>query len=81
MIIHDLFNNVYWKFVLILILSLLITFSNDINALQDGVVCYMILVVLGMLIWTKEDIGLIMLVGVLFVLSYNNVVHKKKQMI
>jgi hypothetical protein len=56
---------------------MLITFSHEIAVFQDGVVCYIILLILLLLIYTKEDIGFIALVAVLFILTYNNVAHKK----
>jgi hypothetical protein len=76
--IHQLFNNIYWKIIVVLILSLLITFSHDIDALKDGVIVYMILAVLMVIIYSKEDIGFCVLLSILFILSYNNVVQKKK---
>lgn len=75
--LHELFNNVYWKITVVTIMSLLATFSHEIDALKDGGVCYIILAVLALLVWAREDIGFIVLVSVLFVLSYNNVIFKK----
>ena len=75
--IHELFNSIYWKIIVVIILSLLIAFSHEIEVLKDGVVSYMILAVLALLIYTREDIGFIMLVAALFVLSYNNVIRRK----
>ena len=74
--IHELFDNIYWKIVVVIVLSLLVTFVNEIDALKDGVIVYMILAMLCLLIYTKEDVGFTVLVGALFVLSYNNVVYK-----
>ncbi len=76
MIIHNLYNSIYWKLIVILILSILITFNHEIEVFKDGVVCYIILLILLLLIYTKEDMGFIALVAVLYVLNYNNVVHK-----
>ena len=44
---------------------------------KDGVVVYMILAIITMLIFTKEDIGYIILLCVIFILSYNNVIYKE----
>ena len=74
--INQLFNNIYWKILVVLILALLITFVNDIDVLKDGFIVYIILAVLMLLIYTKEDMGFCVLVASLFILSYNNVVHK-----
>jgi hypothetical protein len=74
--INQLFNNIYWKILVVLILSLLITFVNDIDVLKDGFIVYIILAVLMLLIYTKEDMGFCVLVASLFILSYNNVIHK-----
>ena len=74
--IHELFDNIYWKIVVVIVLSLLVTFVNEIDALKDGVIVYMILAMLCLLTYTKEDVGFTVLVGALFVLSYNNVVYK-----
>jgi len=75
-ILNQLFNNIYWKILVVLILTLLITFVNDIDVLKDGFIVYIILAVLMLLIYTKEDMGFCVLVAALFILSYNNVVHK-----
>lgn len=74
--INQLFNNIYWKILVVLILALLITFVNDIDVLKDGFIVYIILAVLMLLIYTKEDMGFCVLVASLFILSYNNVIHK-----
>lgn len=79
--IHELFNSIYWKIIVVIILSLLITFAHEIEVLKDGVVCYMILAVLALLIYTQEDLGFVVLMAVLFVLSYNNVTRKKTKSI
>lgn len=76
--IHQLFNNIYWKIIVVLILSLLITFAHDIDALKDGVIVYMILAVLMIIIYSKEDIGFCVLLSILFILAYNNVIQKRK---
>ena len=75
--LDELFNNVYWKIIVVTILSLLATFSHEIEALKDGGVCYIILAVLALLVFAREDLGFIVLVAALFVLSYNNVTFKK----
>ena len=75
--LHELFNNVYWKIIVVTILSLLATFSHEIEVLKDGGVCYIILVVLTLLVFAREDLGFIVLVAALFVLSYNNVTFKQ----
>lgn len=77
MILHNLYNSIYWKIIVVLILSILITFNHEIEVFKDGVICYIIFIILLLLIYTKEDIGFIILVATLFVLSYNNVLHKK----
>ena len=76
--LHELFNNMYWRSVIVIVLAVIATFGHEIDALKDGVISYMILIVLFLLIYTKEDMGLVMLVGVLFIISYNNVVHKNQ---
>lgn len=75
--IHSLFNSIYWKIIVVTILSLLATFSHEIEALRDGGVSYIILAVLALLVFSREDIGFVVLVSILFVLSYNNVTFKR----
>lgn len=75
--IHVLFNSWYWKAIVVIVLSMLNTFAHDVEALKDGVVCYMVFAMLACLVYTREDMGFVMLVASLFVLSYNNVVTKK----
>lgn len=74
--IHEIFNNEYWKILFVVILSLLATFAHEIDVLKDGAIAYIIFVVLLFMIYAKEDLGLIILVSVIFLLAYNNVVYK-----
>jgi hypothetical protein len=77
--IQRLFSNPHWNFVIVLLLALIATFAHDIDALNDGVIVYLIFAILIMLILTGESIGFVMLVGAIFVLSYNNVTNKKQK--
>jgi len=79
--IHQLFDNIYWKSVIVIILALIATFANEVDALKDGVIVYIILGILLLLIYTKDDMGLVVLISVLFILAYNNVVHKSKPLV
>lgn len=76
-VLHELFNNIYWKLLMVTILALLATFAHDIDLFKDGVITYVILGMLILLLISKEDYGLVILLCAIFVLSYNNVTHKK----
>lgn len=75
-ILHELFNNIYWKLLMVTILALLITFAHEIDLFKDGVITYIILAMVILLLFSKEDYGLVILLCAIFVLSYNNVTHK-----
>lgn len=76
-VLHELFNNIYWKLLMVTILALLATFAHDIDLFKDGVITYVILGMLILLLISNEDYGLVILLCAIFVLSYNNVTHKK----
>ena len=76
--INTIFNTVYWKVLVVLILATLITFVHEIQAFKDGVIVYLIFIILAMIVWVKEDIGFVILLCALFVLAYNNVRRKNK---
>jgi hypothetical protein len=77
--INELFNNIYSKIIIVIILSLLLTFSHEIDVFKDGVIAYMIFAMLMLLIFTKDNMGYIIMIGALFILTYNNVIHKKSK--
>jgi uncharacterized membrane protein YhhN len=74
--LHQMFNSWSWKAIVVIILSLLATFAHELDVLKDGVVVYIVLIVLMLLIYTKEDLGFVVLLSAVFILSYNNVIHK-----
>lgn len=76
-ILHELFNNIYWKLLMVIILALLATFAHDIELFKDGVITYLLLGMIILLLISKEDYGLVILLCAIFILSYNNVTHKK----
>ena len=71
--INELFSMKY-KALFALLLCLLIAFSNRIEVLKDGAVAYIILILA--LVMLKEDLGIVLLLSALFVLTYNNVAMK-----
>jgi hypothetical protein len=75
--IHNVFNTVYWKILVIIVLATLITFVHEIDAFKNGVIVYILLIILVMMIIVKEDIGFIILLCGLFILAYNNVLSRK----
>lgn len=78
-VLHQLFDNFYWKLLMVIILALAATFAHEIDLFKDGVITYLILGLLIMLMIAKEDYGLVVLLCAIFILSYNNVTHKKAQ--
>lgn len=79
--IDEIYNSVYLKFTVVLILSVLITFAHEINVFKDGAVCYIVMIILLLLIYTKEDLGFVLLLASLMIINYNLVVFKKHQKI
>lgn len=75
-ILHELFNNIYWKLLMVTIMTLLITFAHEIDLFKDGVITYIILGMVLLLLFSREDFGLVILLCAIFVLSYNNVTRK-----
>lgn len=77
--LHELFNNFYWKLLMVIVLAIAATFAHEINLFKDGVITYIILGLVILLLISREDYGLVILLCAIFILSYNNVTHKKAQ--
>lgn len=75
--INELFNSSYCKIIIVLVLSLLATFANELDIFKDPVICYIIFIILILLIVSKENMGYIILLLCIFILSYNCIVQKK----
>lgn len=75
---HAMFNNFYYKLFFAAVLCLVLSFANKIEVLKDGGIAYVILVLFALMSFTmKDDYGMVVLVGGLFVLTYNNVMFRK----
>jgi hypothetical protein len=79
--IHIIFDNFYFKLGIAVIMALLLTFSSDIKILYSKIILISILfILLFMIIYNlNEDMGIIILLVALFLLSYNNVIMNKKE--
>lgn len=72
-------SNLYFKVFFVFIIGLILTFAHQVEILQSKIALVSVLVVLVVMTLTQSDeCGAIVLLGVLFVLTYNlNVSYKK----
>lgn len=65
-------SNVYFKVFFVLIVGLILTFAHQVEVLQSKLALVVVLGVLILMTLTQSDeCGAIVLLGVLFVLTYN----------
>lgn len=75
MLVHYFFENFYYRLFLAFLLCLLITFSHEVEALQQTWIlgCLLALTLLMVFGDMYNDYGIVLLVMTLCILSYNNV--------
>jgi cell division protein FtsW (lipid II flippase) len=73
-----LFQSFYFKLSIASIMALLLTFSGDIEIFRDQFILLVLFVVLILMIMynIRDDLGLVMLLIALLVITYNNVITK-----
>lgn len=74
-------SHVYFKIFFVLVFGIILTFADDIEILKHKVSLYVILLILLMIVLTSMDdygYGVIMILMILFILSYNIQLHNKK---
>lgn len=72
-------SNVYFKFLVVLVFGLVITFVDKIVVLHDKKVFIGLLIILLLFSWTHlEELGAIILLIVLLMLLYNIQLNKKR---
>jgi hypothetical protein len=73
-------SHVYFKVFFVLVFGIILTFADDIVILKQKVSLYVVLLILLMIILTNMDdygYGIILLIMLLFVLTYNIQVHER----
>ena len=78
--VHVFFEHVYSKFVIALILCVIIAFADKIDILQQIHVYYIMMGILGLLIYNNkyDDYGMLLLFMALFLVTYNNIARGKQ---
>lgn len=77
-------SHIYFKLFFVLIFGIIISFADEIEILKHKLSLYVILIVLLMTIITHMDnygYGVIMLLMILFVLTYNIQMNEKRKTI
>jgi hypothetical protein len=77
-------SHIYFKLFFVLVFGIIITFADDIDVLKQKVSLYVILLVLLMTILTHMDnygYGVIMLLVMLFIITYNIQMNEKRKTI
>lgn len=77
-------SHIYFKLFFVLVFGVIITFADDIEILKHKVSLYVILVVLLMTVLTHMDnygYGVIMLLMILFIITYNIQLNEKRKTI
>ena len=75
-------SNVYFKFLVVVVLGLVITFVDKIDMLHDKMAFVVLLAITLLFSWTHlEELGAVILLIVLSVLVYNIQINKKKQLL
>lgn len=77
-------SNIYFKIFFVLVFGIIITFAHDIDILKHKASLYVILVVLLMTVLTQMDnygYGVIMLLMILFIITYNIQFNEKRKTI
>jgi hypothetical protein len=77
-------SHIYFKLFFVLVFGIIITFADDIDVLKQKVSLYVILLVLLMTILTHMDnygYGVIMLLVILFIITYNIQMNEKRKTI
>jgi len=67
-------SHIYFKMFFVLVFGIIITFADDIEILKQKTSLYVILIVLLMIVLTQMDnygYGVIMLLMILFIITYN----------
>lgn len=75
-------SHIYFKLFFVLIFGIIITFADDIDILKQKISLYVILIVLLMTILTQMDnygYGVIMLLMIIFIITYNIQLNKRKK--
>jgi hypothetical protein len=79
---HCITSHIYFKLFFVLVFGIIITFADDIDILKHKASLYVILVVLLMTVLTHMDnygYGVIMLLMILFIITYNiQMIEKRK---
>lgn len=80
-IIDYIFNNNFYRLCIAFIITLMITFSHELIILKEYWVLISISIVTFLLVSTniKEDLGIILLMVALLVLSYNQQKYHKQE--
>jgi hypothetical protein len=70
-------NHIYFKVIAVFVMSLLITFVDDIDIFYEKgmLILFILIFVLSMSIHT-DDVGTLILLTVIIILIYNNIITK-----
>jgi hypothetical protein len=71
---HDIFQNKYTQISLALLMALILTFAGDIKIIGEKKITILTLVILILMLMTrlkKGEIGIILLLSALLIISYN----------
>lgn len=79
MFIHLLFENIYTKFLIAFIMSVILTFVDRINVLKMKYMFYCLLIIIICIILSNvyNDYGLLLLLIALLVMCYVNISYKR----
>ena len=79
MFIHLLFENIYTKFLIAFIMSVILTFVDRINVLKTKYMFYCLLIIIICIILSNvyNDYGLLLLLIALLVMCYVNISYKR----